>query len=80
MQIEQGNAVTLSDNVEYIVLSKVAYNNKNYLYLASLEKAPKMRICCEKTEDSTIILDDVKDVELIKHLVLLFSKDIKSIL
>lgn len=80
MQIKKGNKITLSDNIEYIVLSKVNYKDNNYLYLTSIEKNPKIKICCEKQTDSDLKLLIVTDNELIQKLILLFANDVQSIL
>ncbi len=78
--IKKGNIVTLSDNIKYIVLSKVIFENKYYLYLTSIEKEPKIKICSENNENDYPILSIVTDNELISKLVLLFDNDIQTIL
>lgn len=79
MNIKKGDAITLSNNIKYLVLCRVLYNGKYYLYLTSIEDKPKIRICVEKQNGDSIKLAEVKDTNLIKNLFLLFSEDIKSI-
>ena len=74
--IKKGQAITLSNNIKYLVLSKVNYQNNNYLYLTSMEDDPKVLIC--KEEDNKVVI--VTDKDIIKNLILLFDKDIKEIL
>ena len=78
MNIKKGDAVTLSNNIKYLVLCKVLYNDKYYLYLTSIEDKPKIKICVENKNGDSIKLEEVKDTDLIKILILLFSEDIKS--
>ena len=78
MNIKKGDAVTLSNNIKYLVLFKVLYNDKYYLYLTSIEDKPKIKICVENKNGDSIKLEEVKDTDLIKILILLFSEDIKS--
>ena len=78
MNIKKGDAVTLSNNIKYLVLSKVLYNDKYYLYMTSIEDKPKIKICVENKNGDSIKLEEVKDTDLIKILILLFSEDIKS--
>lgn len=80
MKVEKGNIVTLSDDIQYIVLSRVEYDNKNYLYLTSMEEEPKIKICCENKENDVLKLCIVTDIKLINKLILLFDNDIQSIL
>lgn len=79
MNIKKGDAVTLSNNIKYLVLSKVLYNDKYYLYLTSIEDEPKIKICVENKNGDSIKLKEVNDTNLIKNLFLLFGEDIKSI-
>lgn len=74
--IKKGQAITLSNDIKYLVLSKVNYQNNNYLYLTSMEDDPKVLIC--KEEDNKVVI--VTDEDIIKNLILLFDKDIKEIL
>ena len=79
MNIKKGDAIIISNNIKYLVLCRVPYNGKYYLYLTSIEDKPKIRICVEKQNGDSIKLAEVKDTNLIKNLFLLFSEDIKSI-
>ncbi|MEE3343798.1 MAG: hypothetical protein VZS44_06890 [Bacilli bacterium] len=74
--IKRGQAITLSNDIRYLVLSKVKYQDNYYLYLISMEKEPKAVICEEK--DNKVVI--VKDDEILKNVILLFDKDIKEIL
>ena len=80
MKIKRGEIVTLSDDISYIVLSKVLYEGKNYLYLTSMEENPKIKICCEKEDSDQIKLSVVTDMELVSKLILLFDENVKEIL
>ena len=80
MNIKKGDIVTLNNNTKYIVLCKVLYNDKYYLYMTTIEEKPKIKICVENKDSDSIKLKDVEDSNLIKKLLLLFNDDIKSIL
>ena len=80
MQIVKGNKITLSDNKQYLVLSKIEYSSEKYLYLSNLEDPVDTKVCRETSENGSLQLTVVKDKELIKKLSLYFFKDIQTMI
>lgn len=74
--IKRGQAITLDNNIKYLVLCKVKYQNDNYLYLTSMQEKSTIMICKED-KDRVIV---VKDETILNELIPLFDKDIKEIL
>lgn len=78
--IKKGQIITLSDDVQYLVLSKVVYQDNNYLYLTSMEDEPAVKVCLEKNNDLDIKILPITDEQLVKELIVLFDKDIQTLL
>lgn len=75
MNIDIRDTLTLDDNNEYVVVSKVNYENRNYYYLIDMNNPDNLMFCYEDNED----LVELKDKELTTRLLPLFleaSKDI----
>lgn len=73
MEIEIKDTLTLDDGCEYVVVSKVNYESKIYLYLVN-EKG-KMLFCLLNNES----LKEIKDEKLIAKLIPLFLKNSKMV-
>ncbi len=78
-EIKRGVKLTLSDNKEYLVLSKVTYESKDYVYMISFEKDPSIKICCLNKLDNKLNLVPVKNDEIVSILLNLFVKDLETI-
>lgn len=78
MQIKKGNKITLSDNKQYLVLSKIEYSSEKYLYLSNLEDPADIKVCREAEENGSFQLVVVNDKELIRKLFVYFYKDMKE--
>ena len=76
MEIKKGQKLTLSNNKNYLVMSKVLYNNINYLYLISFEDTKDIKIC-SLDNNKLLVIDDK---ELIEKLMILFTKDVKDLI
>lgn len=68
MIINIKDTLTLDDNNEYIVVSKINYNNKNYYYLLDKYNNENVKFCYEDNEE----LVEIEDKELITKLLPLF--------
>ena len=76
MEIRKGQKLTLSNNKNYLVMSKVLYNNIDYLYLISFEDTKDIKIC-SLDNNKLLVIDDK---ELIEKLKILFTKDVKDLI
>ena len=56
-----GQVVKLSDNKEYMVLSKMNLHNINYVYLVTMNKPVDMLVVTESNQDGKIVLEEIKD-------------------
>ena len=75
MNIDIKDVVTLDDDNEYAVASKVNYEGKNYYYLVDINNISNIMFCYENNDE----LVEVKDKEVTTKLLPLFleaSKDL----
>lgn len=75
MNIDVKDTLILDDNNEYVVVSKINYENKNYYYLIDTNEPDNLMICYE----DKLELVELNDKELTTRLLPLFleaSKDI----
>lgn len=70
MTIDIKDILTLDDNNEYIVISKVNYEKKTYYYLLDQKKTNNLKFCYEDNGD----LVEIDDKELITKLIPLFAQ------
>lgn len=68
MIINIKNILTLDDNNEYVVISKINYNNKNYYYLLNKNNNDIPKFCYEDNDE----LVEINDRDLIAKLLPLF--------
>ena len=71
MTINIKDTLTLDDNNEYVVVSKVNYENKNYYYLLDKNNKENFIFCYEDNSE----LVEIKNKELITKLLPLFIKE-----
>lgn len=68
MTINIKDALTLDDNNEYVVISKINYEGKNYYYLLDKNDKENFKFCYEADEE----LVEIEDKELNTKLLPLF--------
>ena len=76
--IETQDIISLSDNHKYQVISKVNYNDENYLYLQDIEEDTAVRFCVEKQIEGNIKIVDIEDQGLVVKLLPLFEAEAKA--
>ncbi len=76
MNYERGDVLTLSNNKNYVVVTTVTYEEKNYVYLIAEEDYSDVMFCeCDGES-----FEKVYNAELIKKLLDLCKKDFEEIL
>jgi len=73
--IDIRDILTLDDNNEYVVVSKITYEDKIYYYLVDKNKNENIKFCYEK-EDNLV---ELNDKVLVTKLLPLFLDAAKSI-
>ena len=68
MIINIKDTLLLNDNNEYVVISKINYDNKNYYYLINKNNNSNVKFCYEDNEE----LVEMNDKELTTKLLPLF--------
>ncbi len=76
MNINIKDILTLDDDKEYIVVSKIYYDGKDYLYLVEVNNTDNLKFCCLAGD----ILTEITDKELNAKLLPLFFGKVKQIL
>ena len=66
--------VKLDDNNEYVVVSKINYENKNYYYLADINNLNNVLFLYEDKDE----LKEVSNIELLKKIMPLLYKEAKN--
>ena len=74
MTINIKDTLTLDDNNEYVVISKVNYDGKNYYYLLDKNNMENFKFCYEDNEE----LVEIEDKELNTKLLPLFVEASKK--
>ena len=74
--IEVKDELTLSDDKDYVVASKVNYDNKTYLFLVETNNPVNTMFCLLNNDE----VEELKDKELIKTLIPLFTESAKKTL
>ena len=72
--------LTLSDNNEYVVVSKTIYEDKSYLYLVDINNNENLKFCLERKDEQGYIVDEIEDTTLIQKLLPLFYESSKNII
>ena len=80
MKIDIKDTLNLSDNNEYVVASKVVYNNDIYYYLVDINQHSNIKFCKEKRKDNDIQVVELEDKKLIQVLLPLFFEASKYLL
>lgn len=71
MIIKNGDVLTLDDNNEYVVISKINYDEKIYYYLLDINDNTRPLFCYEDGDGVT----KVNDKKLVTKLLPLFADD-----
>ncbi len=71
MIIKNGDILTLADNNEYVVISKVDYEGKTYYYLLDMNDNTKPLFCYADGDGVT----KINDKKLVTKLLPLFADD-----
>lgn len=74
MIINIKDTLTLDDNNEYVVISKINYESKNYYYLLDKNNKENFKFCYEDKEE----LVEVDDKQLATKLLPLFVEVVKK--
>ncbi|MDR2570552.1 MAG: hypothetical protein LBD23_09680 [Oscillospiraceae bacterium] len=80
MNIEIKDIITLSDNQNYAVCSKIKYQGITYYYLIDVENNENIKFVQEKQTGDKITMLEVEDKELLQQLLPLFFEAGKHIL
>jgi len=70
MDIDIKDTITLSDDNEYVVVSKTTYHNNTYYYLMDKDNYKNIKFCIENGEKSS--LSEIEDKILIQNLLPFF--------
>lgn len=71
MNINIKDTLLLSDNNEYVVINKLNYNDKTYLFLVS-KNMEDIKFCYQDNDEVVL----VENSDTIKNLMALFLKDL----
>lgn len=74
MLIDIKDVLTLDDKNDYVVISKIIYENKTYYYLVDNNDNSNLKFCYEKNDS----LVELEDKELTTKLLPLFLKNIEK--
>ncbi len=78
MTINIKDTLTLDDNNEYVVISKINYENKNYYYLLDKNNEENIKFCYEDNEELVEIEDKNLTTKLLPLFVEAAKKEINS--
>jgi len=75
-KIDVRDILKLSDENEYMVVSKTTYNDIVYYYLIDINNNSNLKFCYEERNEEKIELVEICDQKIIQKLILLFAKNI----
>lgn len=76
MNIKIKDTITLSDNNEYVVVSRIDYQGAVFYYLVDINNLKNIKFC--RGEDN--IIEELDDKELIKTLLPMFFDETNKVL
>lgn len=79
-EVEIKDTLTLSDGNEYVVCSKVYYDDRPYLYLIDIHNLKNIKFCEEIRVADIHKVVEISDASLIKTLIPMFFEAGKNIL
>ena len=68
------DTLVLDDDNEYVVVSKVVYNEKNYYYILDKYESSNFKVCYLENDE----LVEIEDEKLVKTLIPLFFDNAKE--
>ena len=71
MDIEKKDIIVLSDQKNYVVVSKINYENNNYYYIVDIDDVANLKFVQEVGDE----LIELTDKELVTKLIPLFTQD-----
>lgn len=71
MDIEKKDIITLSDNNDYVVISKINYEENYYYYIVDINNVENLKFVKESNDE----LLELNDKNLLTTLIPLFAKD-----
>lgn len=74
MNIQKNDILELSDNIKYLVVSKVLYKNINYLYLVDIVDNSNIKFVTVDNDEVVIVTDKF----ILDKLLNLFMIDLKK--
>ena len=74
MIINMKDTLTLDDNNEYVVVSKISVDDKNYFYLIDKNDNSNVKFCYQDNDE----LVELNDKELVTRLLPLFVENAKG--
>ena len=74
MTINIKDTLTLDDNNEYVVVSKISVDDKNYFYLIDKNNNSNVKFCYQDNDE----LVELNDKELVTRLLPLFVENAKG--
>lgn len=74
--MEIRDIIVFDDDKEYVIASKVEYNNKTYLYLSDVNNSGKVMFGYLDNDD----IVEIKDSKLIKELLPMFLESSKDVI
>ncbi len=74
MNIDIKDLITLDDNIKYVVVSKVFYENRNYYYIIDKENMKNIKFVYEDNNE----LVEFDNKELLTKLLPLFYEKVKD--
>lgn len=78
MNIEIGDYLTLSDGIEYIVVSIASYNSNIYYCLMDIKNNENIKFCTKEDNNIVFVNKDTIDADLLKKLYNESKKIIKN--
>jgi len=70
MEVNIKDIIILSDNNNYVVVSKIVYQGNTYYYLIDKDNNENLKFCIEKPENNSLL--EVNDSNLIQQLLPMF--------
>ena len=77
MNIERKDVLTLDDDHEYVVVSKINYDNKTYYYLADLNDFSNLKFCYQDISLDELV--EIKNGAMIQKLIPLFKSSLDNL-
>jgi len=80
MEIETKDVITLTNGEEYVVCSKIDFNENKYLYLINPINQQDIKFVMETARDNKIFVSEIENENLIRQLLPLFYEKSKDII